>query len=301
MSINPLISIVICSYNRQDYITPALESLTSQDADQSLFEVIIVDNNSSDSTKEITLQFIDSHPDYHIRYIFEGKQGLSHARNTGIMEAEGKYIAYMDDDGQAEKNYIKNLIKAFAEYPDFKALGGKILPAYESGYEPEWMSFWVSGLVSKVDWGNTYGEFFKYKYPFGCNMAFYKDILEQAGGFNTDLGSRSDDKYIFNRLRTMGVKILYAPDIVVYHSISKDRMTDISIKKISMDVGRTEYVRLTNEGNLKKITKGLEYLIKLGAAFIIALFYALHLVPLKGKYIILNRWWVLQGFLKQFR
>jgi glycosyltransferase involved in cell wall biosynthesis len=301
MSSNPIISVVICSYNRQDYITPALESLTKQDISPASFEVIVIDNNSSDNTKEITLRFIEAHPDHHIRYVFEAKQGLSHARNTGISEAKGMYIAYMDDDGQAEKNYIKNLINAFSSHHEYQALGGKILPNYESGHEPEWMSFWVSGLVSKVDWGNTYGEFFKYKYPFGCNMAFHKNILEKAGGFNTDLGSRSDDKYIFTTLRRMGVKILYAPDIVVYHSISRDRMTDSSIQKISKDVGKTEYVRLLHQGLINKFIKGLEYLIKLGVAFPIALFYLIHFAPSKGKYIILNRWWVLQGYIQQFR
>ncbi len=301
MSYNPILSIIICSYNRQEYIAPALESLTKQSADPDIFEIIVVDNNSSDNTKDITLAQIKSHPEHNIRYIFEEKQGLSHARNTGIFAAKGMYIAYMDDDGQAEKNYIKNLINAFSLYTEYKALGGKILPNYEAGYEPEWMSFWVSGLVSKVDWGNTYGEFFRFKYPFGCNMAFHKNILEKAGGFNTDLGSRSDDKYIFAKLRSMGVKILYAPDIVVYHSISKNRMSYLSIQKISRDVGKTEYVRLIQHGIFSKLFKAVEYLIKLGIAIPIALFYALHFVPVKGKYIILNRWWVLQGYVQQFK
>ncbi|MGZ5287818.1 MAG: glycosyltransferase, partial [Flavisolibacter sp.] len=91
------ISVVICSYNRADYIIDAVESLYQQSISKELFEVFVVDNNSIDNTGELVQNYIQKYPDYHLHYITESRQGASFARNTGASFARSPLLCFMDD------------------------------------------------------------------------------------------------------------------------------------------------------------------------------------------------------------
>lgn len=291
------LSIIICAYNREIFISDALMSLVNQTTDKSIFEVIVVNNNSTDNTKNVVLDIINKFPETKIIYTEEYNQGLTFARNKGIQEAKGEIISFIDDDGKAEPDYVSNLLKAFEKYPQFDSLGGKILPIYPNYTEPIWMSKYIDGIVSKVDWGNKFGPFVKHKYPFGCNMAFKRQLFESVGLFNTEL-SRSDDKFMFLKLKKHGKTILYAPNVIVNHHIDNFRIEKSYIKKISYNIGSNERIRLNKTSLAERIKKPVEFFIKFFVAIFIAVGFILKGKPAKATYIILIRWWVIVGYFK---
>jgi glycosyltransferase involved in cell wall biosynthesis len=107
----PFLSVVVCSYNREKYIADAINSLLNQTLAPELYEIIIIDNNSKDKTGAIALELLKQHKQTHqIHYFKETNQGLCFARNRGIIEAKGKFICYMDDDGIADSIDLENEI-----------------------------------------------------------------------------------------------------------------------------------------------------------------------------------------------
>lgn len=293
-----ILSIVICSYNRDKYLPEALNSLTKQDLATEKFEIIIINNNSTDKTEEISLKFKSDNPQLNIIYDIEKNQGLSYARNLGIKLSRGKYISFIDDDGIAESDYASNIIKCFENNPMFDSLGGKVLPIYFSGHEPVWMSKYIQGIVSKVDYGDKSGPFVKNKYPVGCNMAFRKEVFEELGGFNVDLTIRNDDKYMFLKLRKNNKTIFYAHNVVVHHYMDQFRTEDWYIKKLSIQIGATERVRLKQESLIETIIKPFEYSFKFLAAIILGFNFIIKSKIPKARYLIWIRWLVLIGYFK---
>src|SRR4051812_18060031 len=130
MNAHPEISVIICSYNRADYIIGALESLNAQTLDKKKFEVHVVDNNSIDNTSDLVQEYISQHSPLNLRYLTESKQGASFARNTGAAFSSSPLLCFMDDDAVAEKEYLERILHFFSQHPDASALGGRIIPKY---------------------------------------------------------------------------------------------------------------------------------------------------------------------------
>lgn len=292
------ISIVICTHNRAEFIIGALKSLANQTYDPKLYEVIVVDNNCTDNTEELCKDYFSKASHITFQYVFEYQKGLSFARNKGIEAASGEILTYIDDDAVADKDFVENIVKNFNSYKDYTAVGGKIIPVYPDNKEPDWMSKYIEGLVSKVDYGNETREFKKNKYPVGCNMSFRKDIFDTLGGFNTDITFRSDEKFVFFKLRENKKKVLYAHDVLVHHHIEDHRLTHAGVKKTSLIIGSSERERLRTKSIFYRLMKILEYLFKLMASFILGFLFLLGGKTMKAKYLIKVRWYVLVGFLK---
>jgi glucosyl-dolichyl phosphate glucuronosyltransferase len=280
------LSIVICSYNRGNYIFAALESLRKQDLSKDFFEIVVVDNNSTDNTFEVVKRFESENPDLNFIYTKETNQGLSFARNKGIEVSKGEFIVFIDDDAVAKEDFAKNLLAHFAEYQEYSAIGGKVLPIFENEEEPVWMSKYIERLVSKVDYGDKIQDFRK-KYPVGCNMAFRKEVFTKVGTFNTELNLRSDDKYIFNKISKAKLKVLYAYDVVVWHNIEKERTTDAFIIRLSRLNGRSERIRMkTANEKYQVVVVFFDYIFKIVAAYILFFKFLLSGKTIKGKYLI---------------
>ncbi len=279
-----MISVVICTYNREKFLPEALESLSKQTANRQDFEIVIVNNNSTDQTEPISQNFIKQHPELNIVYTIEPNQGLSYARNKGIATAKGDIIAFIDDDAIARNDYVEQLQGHFDNYPEYGALGGKVIPIYGEGEaEPPWMSKYIQGVVSKVDYGNETKPFTK-KYPAGCNMAFRKSVFKKYGTFNTDLVYRSDDKYIFHMMKSHGVKVLYVPEVFVNHHIDAYRIQPEFIDKISRSIGASERLRLSTEPMYKTVLKFIEYLYKFTGAIALYFMFLFKGQEPKGRY-----------------
>ena len=293
------LSVIICTYNRDKHIRRALESLARQNYDRSAYEIIVVDNNSTDKTSEIIHQFKQEHPEYNIVLTEEKQQGLSFARNKGLALAKGDYVSYIDDDGIAREDYVRQIKQYVEQFPTDVAFGGKVLPKYEKGKEPAWMSSYIERIISIVDLGDKV-KVLKKIYPVGCNMFFKKSVLEEIGGFNTALKLRADDKYIFFKIREAGYRVLYLPNVVVWHFIDDFRNSLVYVKKVSRLNGEAEHTRIGTLKRKRRITYLLrlwDYIWKLGAATVLWLLFALKGQNIKGKALFLSVWNALRGFI----
>jgi len=225
------ITVVICTYNRAQSLARALTSLQDMLVPPELsWELIVVDNNSRDTTRNVVHDFIQS-SELPIRYVWEGTQGLSRARNTGIREARGEIIAFTDDDVTVDPQWLACIRKAFEDY-DCSGVGGKIVPIWPSG-KPTWLEtdgrYPLMDVIAKLDLGE---EAFEMRTPpYGANMAFRKVAFFQYGDFRPDLdrvGHRllsGGDTEFGRRLLRGGERVVYAPNAVVYHPVQKRRMT----------------------------------------------------------------------------
>lgn len=295
------ITVVICTYNRCKYLPEALESIRLQSLSRFLFQLIVVDNNSTDNTSSISKTFIEKNPDINVKYCFEHQKGLSFARNRGVKEAESPIISFVDDDAILSPAFLEKMLDFFIANNDAVGVGGKVIPKYASGKEPIWMSKYLNGFVGKVDYGNEtciYNE--NMKYPAGCNMTYTKEILLKAGGFNNELTFRSDDKYIFFKIKNFSRNIWYLPDAWVYHYIDDERLSMQNFKKLFLKTGNEEKIRIRAEGgNFSLFKKSIEFIFKLFASIALYFLFLMKGQVSKGKYIAISQWYTLKGFLQK--
>ncbi len=279
-----IITVVICSYNRAAYIPLALQSMVEQTLVPSMFEAIVVDNNSTDNTKEVCAKFIENNQLYNFTYITETSQGSSFARNTGAAIAKGKLLCFMDDDAIAEKYFLQNIINFYKNRDNGFALGGRIIPRYIPA-EPKWMSYFVSSLVGNFDYAPQKTEFATGKYPLESNMIVCKKDFDAIGGFNVALPGvkgtlriGGEGKDFFIRLKAIGVKVFYDPAIIVEHITEVNKLTPEYMYRVASGIGRGEAVRTKAISNLTFYKKIAEYLYKLCGSIAIGLWYII-----KGK------------------
>ena len=295
------IALIICTYNRDKYLPEALDSIKAQTIDSNKFQLIIVDNNSTDNTAAISKKFISDHPHLNAKYCFEENKGLSFARNRGISEASAPIISYIDDDVILPPEYLEIMLAFFEKTPDAIGVGGKVIPKYEDGNEPVWMNKYLNGFVAKVDYGDTIKKFDEHmRYPAGCNMTYKKNILQQAGGFNNELKFRSDDKYIFYKVHQISDEIYYLPQAWLYHYIDHKRLEMQNFKKLFLKTGNEEKKRVTLEqGTAGAVKKLIEFIFKFGAALLIFFMFLFKGQYAKGKYVVISQWCTLKGFLQK--
>ena len=298
-----ILSIVICSYNRASYISGALDSLYHQSAGLDNFEAIIVDNNSTDNTADVFKQWRSSHANGSFTYLTEPKQGASFARNTGANSAKGQWLCFMDDDAIANEVYVENIIKHIKTTPEAIGFGGRIIPKYIPS-EPEWMSYYVSSLVGNFDYAPTACAFENGKYPLESNMIVKKDIYDSIGGFNTQLPGvvgtlriGGEGKELFYKLLAQGHTIYYDPAICVHHVVEVKKLTPEYMYRVASGIGRGEKTRTLSISKGSYLKKIMEYLFKLGAAFVIGFKYLLQCKPAKTWPVIQFRIDALKGLL----
>ncbi len=282
----PELSIIICTYNRENYLREALRSLSQQSLPPESFEIIVVDNNSVDNTALVCDEFKNEHPELNFRTILEVKPGLSNARNCGIDHSASELIAFMDDDALATSDFAERIIECAVKKPEIHYLGGKVVPVYETGEEPEWMSKYLEKLVSKVDLGENPMYFPGKSYPVGCNMIFRKALFEKYGKFNPQLEQRSDDKYIFHRLKDMGVHPYYCPQIKLYHNIERWRVEKENVLRLARRNGIEERIRVGPFWTPRGFIKLTEYAFKLGISYLLWIYFIFD-KPVKGRYLTL--------------
>ena len=226
---NVLISAIICTHNRAQYLTKAIQSLVDQNTPKEKYEIIVVDNCSTDSTKAAVEQFSRVN---NIRYIYEPILGLSYARNTGWQNARGKYAAYLDDDAIACPTWLDKIIEVFETVtPRPGCVGGKTEPIWE-GPRPVWLSDWLLHGLAIIDWSATPHTLnnLSAEWLVGANLAFPIDILQSVGGFTSRLDRvgnhllSSGDVFLEKQITHMGYSCFYHPDIAVAHHVFNSRL-----------------------------------------------------------------------------
>ena len=244
-----MISIIICTYNRDDKLRTALKSILNQEMpEQIAYEVVVVDNNSNDNTKEVAEEFRQSYPQI-FHYVFEKRQGKPYALNTGINKAKGDILAFTDDDAVIDSHWILSIKEAFDEL-ECNCFGGRVVPTWPAEI-PKWVVREgeyknTGGVLVDHDKGESiksYVEKGMYA-PCGVNMFFRGEIFKKYGGFNEKLINAtrplpmSEDTEFCFRLMKNREKILYFPKAIVYHPVYQNRLKKEYFRKWYFKSGR---------------------------------------------------------------
>ena len=223
------VSVIVCTYNRCRSLASALESIACSHFPGSVpWEILVIENNSRDETRDVAAEFQRRYPG-RFRYIFEPQQGKSYALNTGVREARGEILAFMDDDVTVDSYWLQRLT-AVLEDGTWAGVGGRIVPP-KGFVPPSWLSLHYKYALAPLaffDLGTECCEL--HESPFGTNMAFRREAFEKIGGFRVDLGPcpgseiRGEDTEFGCRALSSGMRLWYEPSAVVYHSLPEERL-----------------------------------------------------------------------------
>ena len=198
----PFVSVIVCSYNGGRTLAACLDSLGKLNYPD--YEIILVDDGSTDDTRDIAEQFP------HVRYIYQENHGLSHARNTGATAATGDIFAYTDSDCMADLDWLYYLIGTLVS-GDYAGVGGpNMTPPAEN---------WIQACVAAAPGGPSHvllTDTIAEHIP-GCNMAFYRWAFENIGGFDPEYHKAGDDVDFCWRLQQAGCVIAFSPTAIVWH------------------------------------------------------------------------------------
>jgi glucosyl-dolichyl phosphate glucuronosyltransferase len=216
------ISVVVPTHNRSRLLAKTLESLIDQRAASVRYEVLVVDNNSSDDTRGVVETFIQRWTA--VRYLFEPRPGVSHARNTGIAAARAPIVAFIDDDVEADAGWVMAIKQAFDRHPDIDCVGGRIVGHFAEP-PPAWFTPFHWGPLALQE---EKGPLFDADHASGClataNFACRRAALEEVGGFAPDF-FRCQDRELELRLWAAGKRGLFISEIVVTTEVPRERLT----------------------------------------------------------------------------
>ena len=225
-------SVLICTYNRAALLQDTLESLRRLRTLRR-WDIVVVDNNSTDDTRQIVESFADT-IDVPVDYVFEPRQGKSHALNTGLTRAHGDVIAFTDDDVQVGPSWLDEACGALERSNSLDYTGGPVRPLW-GGTPPDWLDqtrgdLW--GTLAIVDYGREPFIFeHKQRVPLGVNMAVRGSLIARIGGFHPELGRRGhsllgqEQAEFFARARALDARGMYVPSMEVLHHVPESRLT----------------------------------------------------------------------------
>lgn len=220
---------MICTRNRADLLRKAIASIVRQDFPRSVYEIVVVDNGSTDHTHGVVSEF---QVDDRVVYILEDRIGLCVARNTGWRSCRGSYVAYFDDDAIAQPGWLRAIGNAVERYgPNTGVAGGRVDPMWE-GARPKWLSDQIVGSLTIVDWGphEMMIPDLARAWLVGSNMVVPKALLESLGGFDPRLDRignnllSSGDIFLQKKIAERGYSVIYVPEIAISHLVPRSRL-----------------------------------------------------------------------------
>lgn len=231
-----ILSVIIPTHNHCSLLQAALNSLEMQTLPRSDFEILVIDNGSTDNTKEIVE--LAQHRLGNVRYFYEPTPGLHVGRHLGLKMAKSDILVYADDDIEAFPTWLEAIAESFQD-SEVVLVGGKNLPKWESD-PPDWiLKMWepdkngnrILGYLSILDLGNKEKEISPF-YVFGCNFSIRKRVLLEASGFHPDgmpkelIIYRGDgETHVSRYIQAKGYKAFYNPKASIYHVIPRERLT----------------------------------------------------------------------------
>lgn len=247
------LSVLICTYNRAPLLQQTLETLQrATPPDDCAVELIVVDNNSSDHTREVVQRAAAAGP-FSVRYLVERQQGKGFALNSGLALTQGDVIALTDDDVLPAVDWLVRIVTNFRSQ-DAVFVFGKVLPRWEVPPPPEMLTLRardIWGPLALIDYGDQpviydAQSFGKKRLPVGANLAIRREAIERVGGWRTDLG-RVDNTLIAGEDRELCVRLyrsglyagIYDPAVVVKHLVPKSRLTRNYFRRWFFWHGRT--------------------------------------------------------------
>ena len=253
-------TVIICTYNRCGNLPSCLATLASQEDVQGIdWEVLVVDNNSSDDTPK-TVERLSRELPIKVRYVREAQQGLNYARNCGIASSQSRHFTFVDDDIRVSPRWLAALYQAFAQ-TDADAVGGRIHldPSLEL---PRWIvpGSEIAGFLGYQDFGDEpFRMDGRSKYPFGGNMSFHRRVVERIGLFDPKLGRKGEGRkrgelfkgaetdYFHRLAATAGARIFYEPRAIVYHRVQPHQLQQRYFLTIHFNAGFQKALYDTHE------------------------------------------------------
>jgi len=237
----PSLSVVVCTYNRREYLKTCLSSILRSNYDGP-FEVIVVDGGSTDGTRDL----VEKEFGGRAKFVLQDGVGLSAARNTGVRFAKGSVIAFIDDDCVVSRGWARNLMRGYLQ-EDVVGVGGPARPYFlvHSTVRSLKRRFWRKSnpILGLYDAGDTTHEV---RFLMGCNCSFKRGIFSELGfdvktGRRRSILSSADDVDFCQTLVERGYKLLYVPDAVVYHKVPPFRESLAYLVRWSVNAGFSNY------------------------------------------------------------
>jgi cellulose synthase/poly-beta-1,6-N-acetylglucosamine synthase-like glycosyltransferase len=221
------VTVIVPVRNGEPTIEPLLESLQKLDYDRKKVEVLVVDGNSTDKTRDIVKK-------YPVKLVVEKKKGLNTARNTGIRNSNGEIIAFTDCDCVVPSNWITKIVENFKD-PQVSCVGGSA-----KGLNGDFISQYADNSIvplmpsfKKREELNMVKPFLRH--PAGCNMAFKRKVAEEVGCFDESIQYGFDEVEFTERVCRAGYKMVLDPKVFVWH---KHRSTLKEFLKQNFRYGR---------------------------------------------------------------
>lgn len=244
------VTVIICTYNRADWLREAIESLAKLQTKDFMYEVLVVDNASTDTTKDVVMELIEKGI-CQLRYVHESTAGVSFARNRGVEESDSTWIAFFDDDELAEPDWLIQLLDA-AEKNQVKCVGGGVRLKLHEGIDRK-LRPWVRITLGCTD-SMTYEMYDGKRVPTTGNMLIHSEIFEKVGAFRTDLLEGGEDTDLYLRMRRQGYEAWHSPQALTHHQIPAFRIKEdylgSTAKRMGSHIARREY---EDNGYLKYI------------------------------------------------
>ena len=298
-----MISVILCTYNRDKYIYNVLRSIAENDYPYDQYEIVLVNNNSTDNTESECRRFQTDFPYIRFLYYVETNQGLSHARNRGIRESHGELLVYVDDDATVNKEYLRTYADFFARTPHAVAAGGPILPVYETA-EPSWMSHYTRQLITgRLYLGDQEKQFRHGTYPGGGNSCYRRSVFDTVGPFNVQLGRKgnsligAEEKDLYDKMSTHDMKFYYLPNAILYHIIPEKKLTQDYFDRLTHGIGTSERYRTLQISKRKYLNRLLKEAVKWGGTLALWVGFALRGETAKGNKLVTFRRNVSRGLL----
>ena len=296
------LSIIISTYNNAASLVRTLDSVAKQDYDKKVWECVVVNNNSTDDTAERVASFAKANPDVNLKFVDEPQQGLSFARNRGIVESKGQIVAFIDDDETVNEGFVSAYIDLFHNHGAFVG-SGALKVCYESK-RPRWMSHYTEKMIANpFDLGKEIVTVTSKITPTGGNMAFNREVFNLYGNFDTSLGRKGGELFggeendIFARVRDLGERVFYTPHAIAYHHIADRKLTPEYFDKLSYGVGVSKRLRAEKYGTEQALFA--DERAKRRYTWILALLYTMTLQPQKAKWLIRMRKGISKGIFEQ--
>ncbi|AFL75876.1 glycosyltransferase family 2 protein [Thiocystis violascens] len=252
MNNNPLLTVALCTHNHVDRLERTLANIAGIQQPRSSWEFLVVDNGSRDFTPEFLRQRIWPE-DWSVRVVCEEKLGIAHARNRAIAEAHGEYLIFLDDDENADSEWLRAYEKLIAEHrPD--AFGGRIEVLFED-LRPRWLTDELLGFLGKLDWSEQIKPLTDSSTPlYTGNFGFRRAIVETIGLFDASLGRRGqennggEDVDFYRRILRAGLQVWWMPEAVIYHRIQAAKLKRSYFLDLHYRQGRMEAIRKRGQG-----------------------------------------------------